>query len=152
MGAAMTLFSLDRALGPREDRKTLPYLFGVPAGVTSLSIDLSYEPAVLEDPALARRLAARALEEAGQEAPEGLVESFLPLKNLVTLSLDDPSGYRGNAHRGENPIHIELTGQTATPGFSMRPVEPGEWRLSLHCHAVLGAGIRLRCLVKGGHA
>ena len=64
-------------------------------------------------------------------------KQYLPLKNLVTLSLDDPAGYRGAAHR-QDPRQIHTVGAAQSSyGFTNAPTQPGTWYLTLNVHCAL---------------
>lgn len=64
-------------------------------------------------------------------------EKFLPLKNLVTLSLDDPDGYRGAAHRQAPTQEHRIAKDFASPGFYPGVIKPGSWRVVVNVHALI---------------
>ncbi|MBX3086257.1 MAG: CehA/McbA family metallohydrolase [Anaerolineae bacterium] len=57
--------------------------------------------------------------------------------NLVTLSLYDPQGCRGNAHRGVASETIRVAETEASFGFTHGKIPAGHWALYLHTHMVL---------------
>lgn len=145
---AAELLHVDLDLTPADDRTTRIFAFEVPAPTQALEVILSYTPPIFEDAAQASLLAREALDHFGYPSNEASVQAALPLQNFITVSLDDPQGYRGNAHRKTNPQHIRLTNDAATAGFYVRPLLGGPWRLMLHLHAIVSAQVRCHCAVR----
>jgi hypothetical protein len=81
--------------------------FEVPEGATRLDIDFRYSP-----------------KRVGKYG------------NLLTLSVFDPLGERGTAHRQEPNQHITLRASEATPGYLPRALEPGTWNLMINCNLI----------------
>lgn len=123
-----------------EDSKSNRYIsFTVPEGTEKLFITYSYSPKALEDKEKSYKLIK---ENILRDAPEDIerytdYEVFMPLKNLVTLSLDSPTEFRGAAHRHDESQHHEIGEQFASPGFLKGKINEGQWRLSLNIHAVV---------------
>ena len=82
--------------------------FDVPAGVKGISVQYDYEPRHVD-----------------------------MYTNLVTLSLYDPQGCRGNAHRGSNHETIQICETAASFGFTHGSIPDGVWQVVLHTHMVL---------------
>jgi hypothetical protein len=93
---------------PAQARSFLCFPFTVPVGTGGLRIRLAFSPARVNR-----------------------------LRNLLTISLFDPRGFRGAGHRHAPRQEIELGPSGATPGFLPGPIPPGEWLLEVDCHAVL---------------
>jgi len=60
-------------------------------------------------------------------------------KNLVTLGLFDPNGFRGQAHRGTPDLDAAVSASGATPGFVPGPIVPGRWVAELATHLIMPA-------------
>jgi len=60
--------------------------------------------------------------------------------NLLTLSLFDPRGFRGAAHRWNQHQIVTVATNHASPGFLAGPILPGHWRLELDAHEVVNDG------------
>jgi hypothetical protein len=86
----------------------IPHSFQVPEGCRRLHIHFHYDP-----PRVGR------------------------IRNLITLTLFDPNGFRGAGHRGGTTHEIILTGDTATPGYYTGPLPAGEWTVQLDTHMIL---------------
>ncbi|MBI3243148.1 MAG: CehA/McbA family metallohydrolase [Chloroflexi bacterium] len=67
----------------------------------------------------------------------GAVGAF---QNLLTLSLFDPLGFRGAAHRWQVEQEVFVAGGQATPGFFPGPVYAGEWQVVIDAHEILNDG------------
>ena len=112
--------------------------FTVPENTTLLRISYSYAPKTLDGEAARPLIEACLRRDAGEFAAQYPDWThFLPLKNLVTVSLDDPNGFRGCAHRqADMQTHI-LSAAEASPGFLSGDLPAGEWRLTLNVHALV---------------
>lgn len=135
-----------------DDSKSNSYIpFTVPEGIKKLFITYSYSPKILENKEKSYELIK---ENIMRDAPEDMdrytdYEEFMPLKNLVTVSLDSPTEFRGAAHRhDENQFH-EIGEHFASPGFLKGEISAGEWRLSLNIHAVVTDICTCRIKIEG---
>jgi len=123
-----------------EDEKTNIFIpFSVPEGCGKIEIDYSYSPKDLEDEKRSRGLIKENLIRDGWDeiAEKGDYKEFMPLKNLITLSLDSPEGYVGAAHRQASQQHHEISEEFASVGFDRVKITAGEWSLALNLHAVV---------------
>ncbi|MFE5322001.1 hypothetical protein ACFQ88_25340 [Paenibacillus sp. NPDC056579] len=135
------LVEVQGRLTPVASKSQIVYTFVAEPGFDGLSIRFSYSPKLLED-------RSRALELIQQAAPRYMEdpqlghylqrwEQALPLQNLLTLSLDDPSGFRGAAHRHSPEQEHRIGVAESTPGFLPGPVSAGLWRITISVHAVV---------------
>ena len=95
-------------LGSGDVKRHIPHSFVVPDLCSRLTIRLHYTP----------RLAGG-------------------ITNLLTLTLFDPNGFRGAGHRGGDTHVVELTPTTATRGYLLGALPPGEWTVQVDTHMVL---------------
>lgn len=126
-------------LHPEDEKSTRFIPFAVPEGVARLFITYSYTPKILEDREKSLELIKENLiRDAGDDWSEYTdYEEFLPLKNLVTLALNSPEGYRGAAHRQAEIQYHEIGEGFASPGFMKSRIIEGQWELCLHVHALV---------------
>lgn len=133
-----TLLDTRVHLTPESEKMNISLAFCVPDNAEKLCITYSYAPKELAGAAGEALAEECLLRDAGAfrgKYPEAA--SFLPLKNLITLSLDDPHGYRGAAHRqAPRQVH-EITAEYASPGFYAGKISAGEWTLTLNVHALV---------------
>lgn len=137
--AEIILKQTQAVLRPEDSKSNLYFPFTVPEGTKKLLITYSYSPKLLEDKEKSYELVR---ENILRDAPEDTdrytdYDEFLPLKNLVTLSLDSPTAFRGAAHRHDERQHHEIGRDFASPGFLKGSINAGQWRLSLNIHAVV---------------
>ncbi len=138
-------------LRPDDERSNRYIPFTVPEGIKKLFITYSYSPKILEDKEKSYELIR---ENILRDAPEDVnrypdYEEFLPLKNLVTLSLDSPDGFRGAAHRHDENQYHEINKDFASPGFLKGEIISGQWTLSLNIHAVVTDICTCRIKIEG---
>ena len=135
-----------------ENEKTNIFLpFSVDEGNERLEIDYRYSPKILEDEEKSRILIKENLIRDGwnEIAEKGDYKAFMPLKNLITLSLDSPGGYVGAAHRQADVQHHEISENFASVGFDRVKITAGEWILALNLHAVVTDECRCEIEVRG---
>lgn len=126
-------------LRPDDEKSTRHIPFIVPEGITKLFITYSYSPKILEDEEKSLELIKENLiRDAGGDWTEYTDYSeFLPLKNLVTLSLRSPGGFRGAAHRQDDRQLHEIGENFASRGFLKGKITEGYWTLCLNVHALV---------------
>lgn len=126
----------------------IAYSFHLDKPGGKLWIDFAYEPKNLEDREQSRALIAAGVEKYTEPAQRELVmdrwESFLPLKNLITVSVDDPMRHRGAGHRHDPEQQLFIGDQEASPGFAGGELIEGLWRVTLSLHAIVTNDCRYR--------
>lgn len=95
-------------LASGDGKRHIPHTFTVPAACSRLTIRLHYAPRLGDG-----------------------------ISNLLTLTLFDPDGFRGAGHRGGDTHVVELTPTTATRGYLIGAIPPGEWIVQIDTHLVL---------------
>lgn len=130
----MTILEKSGVITPDMDKTNIEFFFDVPQGVTALNIDFAYSPKALENEDEALNLISAALEKYLGSDNGKDPHDFMPVNNLVTVSLDDPLGYRGAAHRQPNEQHIVIAAENSSPGFLNRETAAGKWRVMLNVH------------------
>ena len=115
MTDATSVVCLDWAgrFSDRDRQRDHPFSFEVPIDAGRLLLRFAYRPGTVGD-----------------------------FRNLLTLSLFDPRGFRGAGHRGESNQQINISSDVATPGFLPGPIDPGRWTVELHAHEILNDGGR----------
>jgi hypothetical protein len=100
----------------------------------------SYEPKWLDDDSVAQGLIEDGLEKyvpPEYRACYGDWRDYLPVANLVTLSLDHDGIYVGCAHRHDPKQRHIISADFSSPGFLRYPARAGEWRAVINVHAVV---------------
>lgn len=132
----MVLFDETRELNPQADKTNVALSFTVPPGLTALQVEFTYDPPTPPEPVAVEAVKA-ALARYARAVVQKDPYAYLPVYNLVTLSLDDPAGYRGAAHRRATEQCHRLTAESASPGFLPGELRPGHWQAVLSAHCVL---------------
>lgn len=143
----MTIFEASGTLG-RENSKTNTVLeFDVPTGIKVLKISYSYSPKSPKDKDTCIREITECFEKYEGAAPHN-PEDYLPVKNLLTLSLDCCGEYRGAAHRQADRQEHIISQDYASYGFIKGKIKAGKWDAVLNAHNI-SCDITYRLKVEG---
>lgn len=149
-GAALIpLLTVEKKLDPGSSKTSLTFLFEVPQRIRQLTAHMAYSPVILDNRGQSQTLVQAAIRAYAPWEPLESWEKYLPLSNLITLSLDDPAGFRGNAHRKQGDQTHTLSAAQASPGFLPGPIVPGAWRATVHIHVLVTEGCTLTLAVTG---
>lgn len=132
----MVLLEKSLVLGTDCDKKNTVLPFVVPEGIAALNICYTYTPKEPEETVAVEAVKAGLLRY-GQQLTDKDPYHYLPAKNLITLSLDAPGGYRGAAHRQDAQQVHTISALAASCGFCAGAIEPGQWQISLNGHCIL---------------
>ncbi|NUU79280.1 hypothetical protein [Paenibacillus xylanilyticus] len=135
----MKLVDLQGYAAPGDSKTHIRIPFELDEGCDKLHLRLQYAPKMLDN----REKALQLLKDSydlyilpeHREYAIFNADRYLPLKNLITLSLDDAQGYRGACHRQDELQELFVSEQEASPGLMAGELVPGHWSvtLSLHC-------------------
>lgn len=124
-------------LSPKDEKTNVPIEFIIDRPVRSIKITYSYSPKELTDESAARLKIEQCLIRDGEEEKLSSWREFLPILNLVTLSLDDPYTFRGAAHRHAYTQEHIISENEASHGFIKGKIHEGKWILQLNVHALV---------------
>ncbi len=100
----------------------------------SLTIEWGYDPQIVPD-IQARKWIAEALPRYFPgELPK--VETFLPLINLLTISIAQEENYVGCRHHKAPAQVIYLSEKESSEGFLPCSITAGQWEIQLNLHSV----------------
>ncbi len=144
----MILVSEEFAVFPKDEKTNITFPFIIDKDTKALKISFGYEPKELTDNIRARTLIENNIKkDAGDYADEyPSWEEFLPLKNLITVSVDDPESYRGCAHRQEKYMEHIIREDFASLGFNKGEIKQGQWKVVLNIHGVVTE--KIDCVLK----
>ena len=108
-------YHFEDRLTARDCKRHISHPFVVPAGSEQIDIDFRFEP----------------------HAAHGV-------SNLLTLTVFDPSGFRGAGHRGGARHQARIGSTAATPGYLAGPLPAGEWSAQIDTHMIM-PGEPVRC-------
>lgn len=86
---------------------------------------------------LIKRGIERYVEPDRQKLTLERAEQYLPLRNLITVSIDDSRGHRGACHRQDPVQELYLSERTASPGLTKGTIPEGTWTVTLSLHAIV---------------
>ena len=127
----MTILKKSGMITEKDHQTNLVIPFSVSPKATELTVRYSYHPKTVEDRKKALELLSDCAEKYEVNADD--LSALLPVNNLVTLSFDDPDGYRGACHRQANE-QIIMIGEHSTPGILNRKIISGQWDVVLNIH------------------
>lgn len=135
-----TILSLTNTVTPALSKTNVFHSFVLDQSYEELEIRFSYLPKKHPSRTKSLELVKAAM---GIYAPPpfehayGKAEDYLPIVNLLTVSIEDPNGYRGCAHRhADTQIHF-INDLFASPGFYRGRIPAGEWRVGINLHCVV---------------
>ncbi|MDE6469642.1 MAG: hypothetical protein K2L19_01285 [Eubacterium sp.] len=131
----MLIFSTKGKITTANDKTNLIHRFDVPENIKALKIKYHYAPKTLENREKAVAIIHKCFDKY-DEALIGRPADYLPVKNLVTLSLDGCGAYRGAAHRQDDTQEHIIRADFASPGFMKGEITAGEWNIVLNVHSV----------------
>jgi hypothetical protein len=143
---AGVLLDAEKTVSPGDSRTHVRFPFDLAVQTRGLEILFSYEPKLLADDQRERELYDEGMRAYAGSLPADVVRE--PLNNLLTLSLDGPSGFRGCAHRHSPQQRIVIEERQATPGFVPGGVEAGTWTATVSVHAVVTDRCTIRLQVR----
>jgi hypothetical protein len=126
---------------PVSSRSHITYCFDLRQPAGKLNIRFMYHPKRLEDLERSKELILASLGKyslaENSELDKVKWGNYMPLTNLITLSVDDPKGHRGAGHRHDQEQLIHLSEYQASPGFVSGPMIQGMWKVTLSLHGIV---------------
>jgi len=127
-------------LTPVESKKNFYFDFFVDCDLSHLFVDMVYQPKFYYNFDRSMDMIMECVKKYGLDKNTDLygpAENLLPMSNLLVLTLDMNGKYLGAAHRSRSAHHIVLTGESASPGFAVCPLERGKWRACITANNVI---------------
>lgn len=139
-------------LTPENEKTNIKLPFTVEEDSDRLIITYSYSPKELSDGARAKALIEENLlrDTHGDRELYPDYKEYLPLKNLVTLSLDSPEKYMGAAHRQDREQRHIISEDFSSVGFLKGKIVKGQWTLYLNVHAVVTENCLCKIKIEAG--
>lgn len=133
-----TLINAIGVLTPPCMKSHITYSFYIGENIKEIIINFQYYPLTLSDRSLSQSIIDDTLSGYGiHDKDEADWQKYLPLKNLLTLSIDDQLEFRGAAHKHENYQEVHISQASATQGFIKGAIIAGQWKLTISVHALL---------------
>lgn len=135
-----------------NDTKTnIKIPFEVPQNYTSLQIHFTYGPKFSRDQAAHEQVQEAIANYLFPASPalDFEVETYLPVENLVTLSLSKNGDYLGGHHNKMAQQKVMISNEAASVGFWPTAIEKAEWELQLNCHCAASNLLTARVRIEG---
>lgn len=133
-----TYIETQGTLTPTSSKTHIIFTFDILEDIKKLNIEFSYDPKFLDDLDASKKIIEESLHLYYEDGKyEGKWEEYLPLKNLLTLSIDDPKGFRGAVHNHPNKQYLYLSEEQASLGCIAGKLHKGHWEVTLSIHAVV---------------
>lgn len=148
-----TLIFAEGVLTPSCSKSHISYSFHLKKESDRLQIEFSYEPKKLSDREKSKALILEGIQnyvDFDQERIAKEWETYLPVQNLLTISVDDSIEFRGCAHRQSDSQQLFLEKNHASPGLIPGRIIPGQWRITISIHAVVTDNCKYRLHVLEG--
>lgn len=133
------LLSVTNTLVRDQSKTNVIHKFFVDNDYIKLLIKFSYFPKKMVDNKKALELIKESMAfyaPSPYQDAYGTAESYLPIVNLLTISLDSPNGYRGAAHRHDPSQEHTLSVDFASPGFYKGEIQCGQWQVVVNSHCI----------------
>lgn len=98
----------EHSLTATDRKRHLPFNVQVPPGTTHFQICFHFDPPSVDQ-----------------------------IRNLLTLTIFDPSGWRGEGHRGGNRQEVIIAADQVTPGYMAGPIQAGLWKVVVNTHMIM---------------
>lgn len=149
----MKLLDIEKELSSKDNKTHICYEFEVPDRVSVLYVYFEYTPKFLEGKEACNDKIKESLEQYPHEMREQMMTKrnrFDKLPNMLSVSIDDPEGFRGNVHRHFIEDVLIIDADKSGPGILKRSIEPGDWKITISIHGIVSETVKYTLQVKGG--
>ena len=155
-GWNLVLFRNEYCWTSEDAQHDVIFSFSCPTEIQEVRISFSFSPAFETEKSICLPRIEDALGRYYDSYSRALqpMESlgFLPIKNLITLSVGKDGKYLGNAHRWEPEQEHVFTAVSASRGFVPPEKLSGEWSGMLHLHEIISLQCRGTLYIEGRSA
>ncbi|QUW21506.1 hypothetical protein JSQ81_17175 [Sporosarcina sp. Marseille-Q4063] len=131
------LYEVMGQVNPSCSSSHIEYSFYVKKQYDLLKLKFEYFPKDLENEDIAKELIINSLDKYGYCEEKKRWKNYLPLKNHITLSFDDPDEFRGAVHRHDHKLELYFNKEKSSPGIIPKINSPGVWKIKLSIHALV---------------
>jgi len=143
----MILFKEEKELTFKDESKHIYHPFLINNKAKALFVGFSYEPGDYDGNDCIERI-VEAFSKVGSDVDSEKAKRFLPVNNLLTLSIDGPKGMIGNAHRHESEQKILISEEKAEFGFNPVAIVPGLYTICISTHCIASPLLKYKIIVE----
>ncbi len=132
------LLNVSGELSHHSEKTHITYLFEV-KNLRNLKFQFDYDPKTITDEVQCKQIIESCLKSytaLNQHEIEEVWSSYYPVKNLLTIGIDDPEKFRGAAHRQPKQEVHDLSEHHASAGMLAGPIIDGMWSVTISVHAL----------------
>ncbi|KGR78010.1 CehA/McbA family metallohydrolase [Ureibacillus manganicus] len=137
------LFKQDFQMTQSAHQAHLVYRVYVPNNLSEIQVRFQYGPIVETDQVMIRQAVVR------EGLSESLVQDETTVRNLLTVSINDPGNIRGAHHFFAEDQLIIINEEKATEGFLAGKIQEGFWEFIISGHGVFSNVITGQFVVTG---
>ncbi|KGX86644.1 CehA/McbA family metallohydrolase [Pontibacillus litoralis] len=147
------LFETTMSLNKSADQSHVMFRFFVPNGMDNIEIEFSFDPVMEEHYENVKEMIEEHVKyyDPNLLNNENAIKKMMPLRNLLTISVDDPIGFRGSCHRWEPISKIVVQDEDSTPGMLNRETKSGMWNIIVNCHSIVTDECKVHVKIDGKH-
>ncbi|MGP6139891.1 hypothetical protein [Jeotgalibaca sp. A127] len=137
---------------PKDNQTNIRVPFTLDHDCEILEIMFKYGPAYASDEDALPFIMKMLPRYTDSEVTWEMAKQYLPVENLVTLSLAYENHYLGARHTKDSDQKIVLSEKESSLGFPTLPIKKGEWELQLNVHNTCSPELIAHVIVeaKGG--
>jgi fido (protein-threonine AMPylation protein) len=139
----LEFFKQDFKITQSAHQAHLVYRVDIPAGLTEIDVHFQYGPIVESDKDSIIKAAVR------EGLSESVIQEDTTLRNLLTVSINDPEVFRGAHHFFSEEQRIKINTEKATEGFIAGEIHEGYWEFIISCHGVFSEEVNGQIAVFG---
>lgn len=146
----MELYSETLTLDPSSHQKHLKIPLELDRPYDELKITFGYSPKIVPEAVAIKRIEELLSDYFRPEDSPVEASGFLPLVNLITVSLSYNGHYLGCHHNKKTPQEIVISEKGSSAGFIPQAVCQGQWEIQLDMHCLLSPTCVVELRVVGG--
>jgi hypothetical protein len=145
-----TVFEKAITLTEKDHQTNVKLPFVVENPASKLIVNFQYTPKHAEDQQAYSKVEQALSKYVPQEEQKkwGTVTRYLPLENLVTISLSYEDEYIGAHHNKATTQEAIISPAFSSKGFLKKAIEPGCWELQLNVHCVASRKIEVSVAIR----
>ncbi|MFC0272262.1 CehA/McbA family metallohydrolase [Metabacillus herbersteinensis] len=128
------LFEIQSTISKKSTQSHLKHTFFVPENTEQIYVDFSFDPPHQMDSIKNTRIIEEAFNYYESDLPTMDNE---PVRNMLTLSIDDDDGFRGARHYHSPSQHVIVSENNSTPGYLNKKNPTGLWSVTVSIHALV---------------
>lgn len=145
-----TIIDKEMILTPANHQKHIKIPFVLTKAYESLHAQFSFSPQRVDREKALVIISQVLPDYFGAEQLKAKPEDFLPLENLLTISVSHCDEYVGSRHHKATEQEVYISAEGSSAGYLPHAVKPGDWEVQIHPHCLLSDQVLVRLTIQGG--